>query len=154
MAVTLRDAALSPAPSIHANAAASVSDGRETTAIRLLPTTRPGELSAELAAPSRRGVYRVAVTNGNARADVLLVVASDAAVPHASHADLVAAFANAHGGRVIDASTDDLARLVTDAIHAPARPVTWHPMRSAWWIVLFAGALSGEWWLRRRRGAR
>jgi hypothetical protein len=32
------------------------------------------------------------------------------------------------------------------------RAETWHPMRSAWWIIPFALALSGEWWLRRRRG--
>ena len=154
MAVTLRDAALSSAPNVHASATATVPDGRERTAIRLLPRVRPGELSAELTAPSTRGVYRVTVSSGSARADVPLVVASDAAAPHASHADLVAALSTARGGRVIDGSTSDVARLVLDAIHAPARAVTWHPMRSGWWIVLFAGALSGEWWLRRRRGAR
>jgi hypothetical protein len=42
-----------------------------------------------------------------------------------------------------------------DRVLAPAserRP--WHPMRSAWWIVPFAFAAGGEWWLRRRRGQR
>jgi hypothetical protein len=29
-----------------------------------------------------------------------------------------------------------------------------HPMRSAWWILPFTGALFGEWALGRRRGAR
>lgn len=154
MTVMLRDAALSSAPSIHARATATVSGGHERRMIRLLPTVRPGELFAELTAPSARGVYRVTVSSGNARAVVPLVVASDAASPKALHADLVAAFASARGGRVIDGSISDVARVITDAIHAPARAVMWHPMRSAWWIVLFAGALSGEWWLRRRRGAR
>jgi len=154
VAVTLREAALSSAPSIHASAAAVISNGRQSTAIRLLPTTRSGELIAELTAPSTRGVYRVAVSSGNARAEVPFVVVPDAAPPHASRSDLVAALASERGGGVIDASTSDVARAVTAAIHAPARAVAWHPMRSAWWIVLFAGALSGEWWLRRRRGVR
>jgi hypothetical protein len=154
VAATMRDAALSSAPSIHTVASARVSDGRQSTAIRLLPTVRPGELSAQLAAPTTAGVYRITIKSGDARAAVPLVVAAEAAAPRAPHADLVAAFAVAHGGRVIDASRSDVARAVTDAIHSPTRSVTWHPMRSAWWIVLLAVALSGEWWLRRRRGAR
>lgn len=54
-------------------------------------------------------------------------------------------------------SESKLATLVPalDRVLAPAsgrRP--WHPMRSAWWIVPFALAAGGEWWLRRRRGQR
>jgi hypothetical protein len=28
-----------------------------------------------------------------------------------------------------------------------------HPMRTAWWMLAFAGCVSIEWWLRRRSGS-
>lgn len=152
--VTVRNAALSSSAVIQANVTAKLSDGRPGTAIRLLPTARPGELVGELTVPSTLGTYRVNVSSGSAHIDVPLVVTSDAKPPLPAHADLLAAFAEARGGRVLDASVADIARTIVDAIHPPVRAVTWHPMRSVWWIAVFALAACGEWWLRRRRGAR
>jgi hypothetical protein len=39
-----------------------------------------------------------------------------------------------------------------ESLQADQRPERWHPMRSMWWLLPFALALSSEWWLRRRRG--
>jgi hypothetical protein len=46
-----------------------------------------------------------------------------------------------------------LVRQVRDRA-APDVATTVHPMRSAWWIVPFAGLLCAEWMLRRRQGLR
>ena len=57
----------------------------------------------------------------------------------------------------IDVSPDRLADLTAylrREVSAPPVRATTHPMRSAWWIVPFAACLSGEWWLRRRKGLR
>jgi hypothetical protein len=65
------------------------------------------------------------------------------------------ALAGRTGGMV--ASDGDLAP-VTERLRAlrseTSTPELRHPMRSLWWLLPFAGCLSGEWWLRRRTGLR
>jgi hypothetical protein len=109
-------------------------------------------LFGELTAPTTPGVYDVTVSSGDGRASAPIVVSASASVARAEHADLLAALAAAHGGTVIDER--DAASEVGRRIRPAARAITWHPMRSVWWIVPFALALSGEWYLRRRRGLR
>jgi hypothetical protein len=41
-----------------------------------------------------------------------------------------------------------------DTLPPRSASVVRHPMRSAWSFVALAFCVSGEWWLRRRRGAR
>jgi hypothetical protein len=68
---------------------------------------------------------------------------------------LLELWTSARGGAVLPESRLDelVSRLFTQlAPVAQAREV--HPMRSAWWIVPFAGALGAEWWRRRRSGLR
>ncbi len=82
----------------------------------------------------------------------LYTVASTAET-NAPHPSVLSALALATGGRVLD--TDNLETLgdALDVALAPAsRPQPWHPMRSPWWLLPFAGLLLGEWWLRRRAG--
>jgi hypothetical protein len=47
-----------------------------------------------------------------------------------------------------------LARHLRRTVAGESSSAPRHPMRSAVWFVPFAGCLSLEWWLRRRRGAR
>jgi hypothetical protein len=75
--------------------------------------------------------------------------------PTSDDRELIKDWTSSRQGEAIAEST--LATLVPalDRVLSPAserRP--WHPMRSAWWIVPFALAVGGEWWLRRRRGQR
>ncbi len=80
------------------------------------------------------------------------IVAPDAHVPRPSGPSL-SLLAESHGG--IDVTPDtlsDLERRLRRDVSAPPAPVERRPMRSAWWIIPFAGCLSAEWWLRRRRG--
>jgi hypothetical protein len=61
--------------------------------------------------------------------------------------------AHATDGAVVPASElGRLSTLLREAIRIEPRAITWHPMRSAWWIIPFVLALAGEWWLRRKRG--
>jgi hypothetical protein len=49
---------------------------------------------------------------------------------------------------------DGLPARIAAAIPSPASETPTNPMRSPFWILPFAGLLGGEWWSRRRRGAR
>ena len=131
--------------------AASLIDGkgaRET--VRLWPTSRVGEFAGEVRA-AREGRYVVEVTAGSRRAEDVLTIAGD--VTHARNAEYPAAAAAAlTGGGVYESLGDVRTRVAAE--RAVPEPVRVHPMRSAWWIVPFAGLLSTEWILRRRAGLR
>jgi hypothetical protein len=67
----------------------------------------------------------------------------------------LALLAATHQG--VDVKADGLSALerhLRATVAAAAQPASRHPMRSAWWMIPFAACLSGEWWMRRRRGAR
>ncbi|HUF46481.1 MAG TPA: hypothetical protein VMM93_01635 [Vicinamibacterales bacterium] len=122
--------------------------------IRLWPVA-PGTFEARVEAPDVPGVHRAVVRAEAGEVAADFVVAPDATAVAAEVARL-GAWSTAHGGRLVLLSTiaDPHAGLLAalDAIVTPSsRPVVWHPMRSAWWIVPFALVLGGEWW-RRRRG--
>lgn len=112
-----------------------------------------GELSARIRAPRTPGVHRIAFNAAGRRAEIPIVVGRDLhRVAPGSDAAL-RDWALASGGAVVPASRlATLPDLLRRAIRVEPRVVTWHPMRSAWWIVPFVLALSAEWWLRRRRG--
>src|SRR5262249_38549020 len=156
---SIRDAALRPAitavanaPAIRASVVATL-DG--SGPVHLWPTADVGQFRGSLRAPSSPGIYRLRVTGNGATTDVPLVVATDVRRATPSAGRLLDAWASARGGRAFSASEiDQLPSALTAAIRPAARLETWHPMRSAWWIAPFAFALSGEWWLRRRRGLR
>jgi hypothetical protein len=69
--------------------------------------------------------------------------------------DLLRAWASSHRGETVRESLlSQLEPALVQRVAAPPEQRRFHPMRSAWWIVPFAIALSGEWWLRRRGGRR
>jgi hypothetical protein len=113
----------------------------------------PGELTATVRAPSVPGLYQVALSADGRRASIPIMVAANPhrVVPRADAA--LRDWVRATGGSVVGAAEiDRLPELLARAIRIEPRLVTWHPMRSAWWILPFVLALSSEWWLRRRRG--
>ena len=149
--VSLRDVALSTARNMRASVTAVLASDSTTDTLRLLPTGMPGQLRAEFDAPSAKGSYRVVVTSEAARADAPMVVSATATHPTPDDRDLVSAWAASRGGRAMNASQlGELPSALRAAIQPIARAETWHPMRSAWWIVPFALLLSAEWWGRRR----
>jgi hypothetical protein len=121
--------------------------------VRLWPGTSAGEFVGRIDAPVTPGSWRLAVAGDGASGSVPLIVARGASHPAPNNRAALAAWVAARGGRVT--SIGQIASLGA-AIRGATRPaghrVEWHPMRSPWWILPFALALGGEWWLRRRRG--
>ncbi len=157
--VVVRDAALKPVTSqaIRANVSAVLESGPpdslERTPIRLWPDGAVGSLRATLRAPRHIGNARVVVSADGYRTQVPLVVDSIVSRPIAAYPALSTAFAASHGGQVINVSQLATFNSVLARSLRPApRRERWHPMRSLWWLLPFALALSGEWWMRRRRG--
>jgi hypothetical protein len=163
----IRSAALSPpfsngadTRSVRVSVAARVervgatSDGdQQTITVHLLPGSAVGEFTARLRAPRAPGSYRIVVASDTMSAEMPLIVSQDWHGVQPSAHDLVGPWARAHGGRAFGATeVDALLSTLASAVPSPVRLENWHPMRSAWWILPFALALSGEWWLRRRRG--
>jgi len=68
---------------------------------------------------------------------------------------LLSMLSSSHRG--IDVTPDrvaELERFVRGAVISPDAAVVRRPLRSSWWLLPFAGCLSAEWWVRRRRGLR
>ena len=128
--------------------------------IRLWPE-QPGLFATTRSAPATPGVYRVAVDGTIAgdtrsaspvRGVASFLVAAD--VTEVSNRELLEAWSAAHGG--IAVKNERFRRAARRARCARCGRLRASPrgirMRSPWWLVPFALALSGEWWLRRRRG--
>lgn len=151
--VTVRDAALHSLP-VRASVSATIEAGASARQpIRLWPASDVGRLTGTLRTPANPGTYRIAVSADGNRADAPLVVTTGAVHPTPDGRDLLGVWVTAHGGKVLPASQlAQLSAAIRSAVHTTARQVRWHPLRSAWWLLPFALALSAEWWLRRRRG--
>jgi hypothetical protein len=151
----VRDAALQPvsaSASVRASITGTVDPGG---ALRLFPGAEVGTFGGALHAPREPGVYRVTVASDGGSATVPVIVAADARRAAPASRPLLDAWTTAHGGRLFSASEmNELSAAVRDAVRPPSRLVNWHPFRSIGWLGLFVLALSGEWWLRRRRGLR
>ena len=153
--IFIRDAALSSTTSSRASVGVVLrsTSGETIAPFRVWPSGAPGELEGEVSAPDTAGVYRIVVSSDGAHGDAPIVVALGAQRPTPDDRDLIAAWVASRGGRAVSSShIDELPSALIAAIHPIARAETWHPMRSAWWIVPFALLLSAEWWMRRRRG--
>ncbi len=121
--------------------------------VRLHPTMERGTLEGTVAT-SLPGVYAVAVTLANGARSETTFVAYDDAFMLARSDSTLEAVPDLTGG-VVAASPDlsPLVRHLSDTPHATRREAV-HPMRSVWWMAVFAAALCAEWTLRRRSGLR
>ena len=120
--------------------------------VRLWPTAEPGVYEGEWRARAA-GSYNVTVSGPERRGDTTVTVAAGAEHGSSADADSLALVTSASGGQVFP--IDEVPRLVDAMERAhPARRIVRrvHPMRSAWWLVPFAGLLCAEWGIRRKRG--
>ncbi|MEP6494598.1 MAG: hypothetical protein ABJF01_18075 [bacterium] len=156
IAVSVRDAELSGDRPSHSSVTAtleSTTSGAAPISVRLQPSGAAGQFEGAIGAPILAGVYRVVVSADGNRAEAPVVVATNAMHPATDAPDLLTAWVNARGGRALSESRlGELTAALRQAIHPAPHLEIWNPMRSPWWIVPFALALSAEWWLRRRRG--
>ena len=154
--VTGRDAALSTERVVRTSVGAvleSSNSGEAPTPVRLWPSGPAGQLEGIVRAPAAAGMYRLVVSADGNRGEAAVVVAPNVGHPAADAPDLLGAWVGARGGRVLaESRLDELSAALSRAIQPQPRLEIWNPMRSGWWLIPFALALSGEWWLRRRRG--
>jgi hypothetical protein len=157
VAVTLRDAALADlAAGQPLRATVDIAIAGDTArTLHLWPAGPAGELTAAFRAPRQPGAYRIVITAGDARAELPLVVDTDAAHAAPDERDLLAAWTRARGGAALPAARmRELEGLLRQTLRTERSPQPWHPMRSPWWLLPFVAALAGEWWWRRRHGLR
>lgn len=120
---------------------------------RIAGTVRGRAYEARVRAPLDTGAYDILAVLGADTARVPIMVSPVVARDAANDPDLLAAWTGSRGGRVFERdSLVALANALDDALQPVPRVTEWHPMRSPWWILPFALALSGEWMIRRRRG--
>jgi hypothetical protein len=153
---TIRDAALDPSAGSAGPARTSLAAKLgSATPVRMWPQGDVGRFRGAIRAPRTPGVYRVSVATNGRTVEVPFVVSADARVAAPSSPTFSSAWATSRGGRLFQArDLEQLPAALDAAIQPGSERTTWHPFRSAWWIVPFVLALSMEWWLRRRQGLR
>ncbi len=129
-----------------------VSSANQATVVRLWPAGAPGFFRGVIH-PWEPGTFRLAVSSGGDRVEAPLLVAPDVMPVARDASDLLRSWVGARGGVVTTAAQlPGLVAQLHRVIGAVPHREPWHPMRSPWWIVPFAGLLAVEWWLRRRQG--
>ena len=126
--------------------------GGQLQTIRLWPRAEPGLFGGEFSVAAA-GVHAVRVETDQHAAGTTLLVDASAALPAIPPMDLgpVAALT---GG--VTGTASEMNRVVQHLSSLPRghRLASIRPFESAWWTVIFAGLLCGEWALRRRAGQR
>jgi hypothetical protein len=146
-----------PGPTTHETrlpaVAARISDpsGRLET-VRLWPEAEAGLFRGELTVATA-GVHTVRVETDQHAAEATLLADAGAASPVSPAIDLEQVAALTGG---VAASPSEMNRVVEHLSSLPrrSRPTLIRPFESAWWPLIFAGLLCGEWALRRRAGQR
>jgi len=144
---------------VRSRAVASVSASLDhDQPIRLLPDPQTGQYRGRFVArdtPGRSSVDVQATGTRSLTASRPLLVQSDVRRVSQTAGPGLGMLAASHRGiDVTPERLDGLRPFLNGAIASHRVPLVRHPMRSTWWIVPFAGCLSAEWWLRRRRGLR
>jgi hypothetical protein len=135
--VTVRDTTATPVVTI------------DSTPVQIWPTDRPGEYTGRIRAP-RVGDHWLRVSASGARAEAPIAVRDDAQPATRDDSPAIAMFSRATGGSV--GTIDVVGAAIRSTVRSEEKLERWWPMRSAWWIVPFAGLLGFEWLVRRRRG--
>jgi hypothetical protein len=150
---TLRDRSLEQRSSLEASAVSRCNDGPAAPA-RVWPTGTIGEFTGELPAASR-GHCTVEATVDDRQVSGAIAIADRPARGIDVTLARLETLVRGSGGAIARAG-DEAAIMRTLAAATPpvSHLVPVHPMRRPWWILPFAGCVSAEWWLRRRRGLR
>lgn len=122
--------------------------------VRVWPAGALGEFAGEIPVGTV-GQCQLEATVGNRSAVAFIAIADRPARGLEATLAKLERASRELGGVVAEAGAEsEIARALGDRSAESSQIVFAHPMRSSWWIVPFAGCLSLEWWLRRRRGLR
>ncbi|MBY0489544.1 MAG: hypothetical protein K2R93_06855 [Gemmatimonadaceae bacterium] len=124
-------------------------DGGAAIPIGVIPTSLRDHWV--LVTPDARGQGTLTISAAGDSLRLPWVIRPDAGTGTDLDPALATAWTNTLGGQVV-ATVDALVPAVLQAAQARPEPLPWHPMRFPWWMLPFALALGGEWWLRRRSG--
>jgi hypothetical protein len=148
---TVRYRALSMPPELEASAVATCDSA---TMLRLWPAGAAGVFRGELPVGSTSSCSLEVAVNGRI-AGAAVAVAERPARGVEETIRKLSNMARASGGVVITDEDNIAERLRASLLPSGQMAQTQvYPMRAAWWMFPFAGCLSAEWWLRRRRGLR
>jgi hypothetical protein len=143
--------ALDSHPDVTVEAVAHCPSGQRP--LRLWPRARHGTFAGVFEADEVGECSFVARVAGTAESAVARALVVDERLRPAPDGAALDAAVGAHGGLVVQSGEE--ARLA-DHVRASLPPTTaqqeGRPLRSPYWIVVFAGCLGAEWWLRRRAG--
>ncbi len=129
------------------------SEPSEVVPLRLLPSGPAGVLRGVVRAPFSGSSARVVVSVNNRRVSVPLAIDAGRGIESTDNRELLSAWTTSRGGWAMsERELSTLASRLSASLEIAARPAPWRPMRSLWWMLPFALALSAEWWLRRRGG--
>jgi hypothetical protein len=145
--------------SLHLRSApgAAVAASVDGEPIRLWPDPEAGTYRGAFTARSTPGRMTIEASAAGDRPQTVsneVVVQEDVAARTGVHAPLALLALSRRGIDVTPERIDELERFVRSAVTARNADAVRRPMRSAWWLLPFAASLSGEWWVRRRRGHR
>ena len=147
----IRRSALAAAPAGPLRVSARLDTGEP---VRMWPEAGTDVFTGSFVA-SGPALQRVTVSAGNDGSGSALLAIDPAARRAEPIGPPLAMLAVSRGG--IDVTPEhlsDLEAYLRREVSAPPVRTTTHPMRSGLWILPFAACLSGEWWLRRKRGLR
>lgn len=118
--------------------------------IEMRPTDGRTEWEGRRMVGPRPGEYEISVGHDevSGRAGYVVRETFTPFVPDDSLA--IAAVARASSGTIT--RPEGVEREVRARVSASRRVEDWRPMREPWWVLVFAGLLGVEWFLRRRRG--
>jgi hypothetical protein len=161
MPFTLRHRSLDVRSAIEARVSVRCGDAPSTSLsasvpapVRVWPSGALDEFTGEIAVTEAASCEIEAMAGDRTTAAVIAVADRPNRGVEATLAKLERASRAAGGVVVAAGEEDEIAKAIDDATAESSQIVSVHPMRSAWWIVPFAGFLSLEWWLRRRQGLR
>jgi hypothetical protein len=130
-----------------------ISAGGRAELVRLWPAAAPGVYEGSIAAPAE-GRFSLRVESPAGAAETPLLIRTEARTVATDHSPSLTALARSSGGDNFDAGRLDAVLERLAQMDAPMTENRVHPMRSGWWILPFAGLLTAEWTLRRRKGQR
>jgi hypothetical protein len=132
----------------------AVSARANGSAFRLWPEARTGVFSGSFLMTDEQAAVEITATTPDRTLSAARTLTADNHAREATAPPLSLLASTHRGVNVVPSDLATVTRHLRTTTAARSEPAPRRMMRSTWWLGLFAACLSGEWWLRRKRGAR